>query len=290
VTTDTQTFNIPFRPSAVPVGYGPNPTGGCGDGASWYDAVSNNCFHGYFTNITFNFGHVTLPNSVIYGIAYNTSGYGAQPYGYATACNASSAGCGYDSLNVGYSTEPAEPSVGSDPNLGTAYLDGTYAPFYCDNGAGGTGTFRIDGRPDTNNCWNGGGPNTGYSYAGIELGDSPVPANQVSPYVIPSVQFHAVNSPSPSFTSLATANVVAGTQFSFTITTTGVPIPTISMVGRKLPKGLTFHNNGDGTATISGTAFTRDINKNYSIVIKARNARNSSAKQRLILTLTGGRA
>jgi hypothetical protein len=85
-------------------------------------------------------------------------------------------------------------------------------------------------------------------------------------------------------------SVVAGTPFSFTITTTGVPTPTLSMVGRKLPKGLIFHNNGDGTATISGTALTRNINKNYSVVIKARNARNSSAKQRLVLTLTGGRA
>jgi Putative Ig domain len=255
------------------------------DGTGWYDPVTNRCVHGYFTNITFNFGHVVVPNKVIYGIAYNTTDYGYHPYG-PSACNATTAGCGYDSLNVGYSTEPFEPSVGGDPNPGTAYLYGTYAPFYCDDGV--VGTFRIDGRPDTNNCWNGGGSNTGYSYYGIENG-GPVPANQVSPYVVPSVQFHAVNSPSPSFTSLSTASVVAGTSFSFLITTTGVPTPALSMLGRKLPKGLSFVNNGDGTATISGTALTRNLDRNYSVVVKARNARNSSAKQRLTLTLTGGR-
>jgi hypothetical protein len=249
---------------------------------AWYDPVTNKCVHGLFNNITFNFGHVIVPNAIIYGIAYNTDTAGYHPLGVAGP---------WDGLNVGYSVSPSEPSVGTDPNLGTAYLNDSYAPFYCDAGAGGTGTFRIDGRPDTNNCAPPhGGYNQGYSYAGIENGESPVLPGDVSPYVIPSVQFHAVNSPSPSFTSLATANVVAGTSFSFTITTTGVPIPTISMVGRKLPKGLTFHNNGDGTATISGTALTRNINKNYSVVIKARNARNSSAKQRLVLTLTGGRA
>jgi hypothetical protein len=275
ITTETQTFAIPFRPSAL-------PTGTCSatnspDGMAWYDPVTNKCVHGLFNNITFNFGHVIVPNAIIYGIAYNTDTAGYHPLGV---------GGPWDGLNVGYSVSPSEPSVGSDPNLGTNYLNGNYAPFYCDNGV--TGTFRIDGRPDTNNCWNGGGYNTGYSYQGIEFG-GPVLASQVSPYVIPSVQFHAVNSPSPSFTSLSTANVVAGTPFSFTVTTTGVPVPIVSMVGRKLPKGLAFQNNGDGTATISGTASVRNRNKNYSIVIKARNARNSSAKQRLTLTLTGGR-
>ena len=237
-----------------------------------------------------------LPDSVIYGISYNTSGYGPSPYGYGTTCALSAAGCGYDSLNVGYSESPAvptpgtEPSVGSDPNPGTAYLQGTYANFYCDNGAGGTGTFRIDGRPDTNNCWNGGGPNTGYSYAGIE-GESPVLPADVLPYVIPSVQFNAVSNTSPSFTSLNNVSVVAGTSFSFTVTTTGVPLPVVvQKIGGKLPKGLTLA--GDplaGTATISGKALTTDRNGTYTVIVRARNGKNSVAKQHLLLTLSGGR-
>jgi hypothetical protein len=269
------------------VGYGPNPTGGCGDGASWFDTASSSCFHGFFANVAFNFGHVTLPDKVIYGIAYNTSDYGYHPYGDATACHATSQGCGYDSLNVGYSVEPHDPSVGSDPNLGTAYLNGTYAPFYCDNGAGGTGTFRIDGRPDTNNCWNGGGPNTGYSFDGIENGNSPVLAN--SPYVVPSVQFDAVESPHATITSANHASAVAGTPFSFTVTTTGVPTPTLTEKG-KLPKGLTFTRNGDGTGTIAGTPLTTDRNKNYRFTLRAVNLPTGGRnRQTFTLTLTGGR-
>jgi hypothetical protein len=287
ITTQTNTFAVPFRPSAVPVGYGPNPTGGCGDGASWFDAASNSCFHGYFTTVTFNFGHVVVPDKVIYGIAYNTSDYGYHPYGTATACHSTPQGCGYDSLNVGYSVEPSNPSVGSDPNLGTAYLNGTYAPFYCDNGAGGTGTFRIDGRPDTNNCWNGGGPNTGYSFDGIENGNSPVLSN--SPYVVPSVQFNAVESPHATITSANHASVVAGTPFSFTVTTTGVPVPTLTERG-KLPHGLTFKTNGDGTATIAGTALTTNRNRTYRFTLRAMNLNSGGRnRQTFFLTLTGGK-
>jgi hypothetical protein len=39
---------------------------------------------------------------------------------------------------------------------------------------------------------------------------------------------------------------------SFTITTSGSPAPTLHRVG-KLPKGLSFTDNHDGTATIAGT-------------------------------------
>ncbi len=318
ITTDTQTFAIPYQPSADP-NYAtdclPNVTPSfpiSSFAGSWYDpnpdpvtGLPIGCLVGYAANITFNFGHVVLPNSIIYGIAYNTSGYGFNPYGNNTPCALSANGCGYDGLNVANSESPDNPTVGSDPNLGTAYLDTSYGPFYCDNGAGGIGTFRIDGRPDTNNCTSTAPAyNVGYSYSAAQglcpaaypggqddaVALTGIPPCTVSPYIIPAVQFNAVNSPSPSFTSPAAANVVAGTPFSFTITTTGVPVPIVSQVGRKLPKGLTFHNNGDGTATISGTATVRNIDKNYSVVIKARNARNSSAKQRLILTLTGGRA
>jgi hypothetical protein len=287
IATDTQTFDIPFRPSALP------DTGSCSatgssDGTAWYDPVTSKCVHGYFTNITFSFGHVALPNKVIYGIAYNTSDYGFQPYGDATTCHSTTAGCGYDSLNVGYSTEPFQPSIGSDPNLGTDYLDGSYAPFYCDDGAGGTGTFRIDGRPDTDNCWNGGGYNTGYSYYGIEDG-GPVPAGQVSPYVVPSVQFNAVNSPAATITSANNATVVAGTPFSFSVTTTGIPTPTISERGR-LPHGLRFTTDGSGTATITGTALTSNRNRVYKLTLRAANLPTGGRnRQQFNLTLTGGR-
>jgi hypothetical protein len=81
---------------------------------------------------------------------------------------------------------------------------------------------------------------------------------------------------------------VSGTAFSFTVNTTGVPVPAITETG-KLPKGLSFVNNGDGTATISGTARTTDKDKSYVVHLKATNSGGKS-KQILTLSLTGGRA
>jgi hypothetical protein len=43
-----------------------------------------------------------------------------------------------------------------------------------------------------------------------------------------------------------------GVPLSFSVTTTGVPVPAITSKGA-LPGSLTFMNNGDGTATIGGT-------------------------------------
>ena len=40
---------------------------------------------------------------------------------------------------------------------------------------------------------------------------------------------------------------------TYTVTTTGYPAPTITETGA-LPAGLSFVDNGNGTATISGTA------------------------------------
>jgi hypothetical protein len=260
--TDTQTFTIPYRPSADPTDCPSTPT-------EWYDAGLAKCFNGYFTDIRFDFGHVTLPDNVIYGITYNTNTSGFQPIGTSGP---------YDSLNVALSQEPSSPSAGTDTYQGTVYTaihDGGYQTNYCDAGAAGISVFRIDepanyptGNGTTSGCW---------SVSG-----------NTAPWYIPAVQFSALNSPSPTITSLDHASVVAGQPFSFTITTTGVPAPTIKKVAGRLPKGLVL-NKGTGTATITGTASTRDRNGTYRIVVQAINAKRSRAQQRLMLTLSGGR-
>jgi hypothetical protein len=178
---------------------------------------------------------------------------------------------------VALTEEPTNPSVGSDPNLDTVYQDSLYAPYYCDGGL--TGIFRLDGRPDSENCATHDG--------GWSVNQPPTGAND-SPYYIPAVQFNAVTSPAATITSADNASVVAGTAFSFTVNTTGVPVPAITETG-KLPKGLSFVNNGDGTATISGTARTTDKDKSYVVHLRATNSGGKS-KQILTLSLTGGRA
>ena len=130
----TQTFTIPFRPSADLV----NCTGG-----RWFNGAT--CFNGLATRITFNLGGLLVPNEVIYGIAYNTTHYGDALIG-ASACSATPAGCGYDSLNVAVDAGP--PTVGVNPAPDDAYFDTDFAPNYCDGGAGGVGVFRLDA-----GCW-----------------------------------------------------------------------------------------------------------------------------------------
>ena len=39
------------------------------------------CYNGLANNVTFNFLLPPLPNSVVYGIAYNTTGFGPSPIG-----------------------------------------------------------------------------------------------------------------------------------------------------------------------------------------------------------------
>ena len=136
--TKTQTFTIPFRPSPDTV----NCTGT--KAGEWYDGTS--CFNGKAVNITFTFAGETLPNNAIFGITFNTDNHGYAPL--HTAGNASP----LDALNVAMypgtaadSNTAVAPAVGSFlPDGLSAYLNDTYAPFYMDNGAGGTGTFRLD--------------------------------------------------------------------------------------------------------------------------------------------------
>jgi hypothetical protein len=142
----TQTFAIPYRPSASAKCTGP-------DLGKWYNASDKTCYNGLATNITFDFSskHITLPSGVVYGIVYNTTSYGPAPFGPLTTCYASSGGCGYDSLNIALSNEPTDVSVGSDPNPGTVFQNSSIGSEYCDLGSAGTGFFRLDS--PTSACW-----------------------------------------------------------------------------------------------------------------------------------------
>lgn len=147
----TQTFTIPYRPSGDLVN--------CPAGERWYDKSSKTCFHGLATNITFDLSsELALPSTIVFGIAYNTSTAGYDPYGVETACFASSGGCGYDSLNVAVSEDPTDVSAGSNPNTGTVFWNTRTAASYCDGGTAGSNIFRLDS--PGNGCWSYHAPGT----------------------------------------------------------------------------------------------------------------------------------
>ncbi len=81
----------------------------------------------------------------------------------------------------------------------------------------------------------------------------------------------------PAFTSANSATFTVGTNGSFTVMTSGFPAPTIMRSGDALPSNLSFTNNGDGTATISGMpqAGTGGV---YNLVFTATNGFAFAAK------------
>ena len=87
----------------------------------------------------------------------------------------------------------------------------------------------------------------------------------------------------PTITSAASATSTVGTAFSFTVTTTGAPAPALTETGA-LPAGLSFTDNGDGTATISGTPPAGTAGS-YPVTVSAANATGSTATLSLAITV-----
>jgi len=98
----------------------------------------------------------------------------------------------------------------------------------------------------------------------------------------PATQTFALTvSQSPTLTSPPSATFAAGTPGTFSVTATGTPTPVLTETGA-LPSGVTFVDNHNGTATLSGTPAAGGT---YSITIQATNS-SGSASQSFILTVT----
>jgi len=120
----TQTFLIPWRPE---------PSPGCG--TAWR-ASDNLCYNGLAFKISFDLRSLalTLPNELIFGVAFNTNTWGYNPIGLPGP---------YESLNVGLATgTPA--SVGLDVEPDALFWNTSTPSNYTDGGAGGVGIFRRD--------------------------------------------------------------------------------------------------------------------------------------------------
>jgi hypothetical protein len=126
--TRTKSFKMDYRPSGSP-----KCTGG-----RWYDEADATCYHGKAFVISLTGMRVRhLPAKVIISVSYNTTDHGPHPIGPA-ACDETSEGCPYNSLNVGLS-EPGEHtlSLGSDPTE-DMFVNSTYPEMFCEGGVEGT--------------------------------------------------------------------------------------------------------------------------------------------------------
>jgi len=121
----TQTFLIPWRPEA---------SVGCG--TAW-KAADGSCYNGLAFEVTFDLGNITVPDELIYGIAYNTRDYGLQPTGSSGP---------YDSLNFGLTT--SGPTVVSNPLPGTAYINAGAGNTFSQDTSAYSGAVEFDSVPE----------------------------------------------------------------------------------------------------------------------------------------------
>jgi hypothetical protein len=96
--------------------------------------------------------------------------------------------------------------------------------------------------------------------------------------ITPVIVTHA-----PAFASSSALTVAHRARFSFTVTTTGSPAPTITAAGR-LPSGVRFTDHTNGTATITGTPRNAAAGA-YSLTLTAEN-KYGTATQAFTLTVT----
>jgi Bacterial Ig domain/FG-GAP-like repeat/Putative Ig domain len=87
----------------------------------------------------------------------------------------------------------------------------------------------------------------------------------------------------PAFTSSAATAFSVGAPGTFTVTATGFPVPTLSLTGA-LPTGVTFTDNGNGTATLAGTP-TSGSQGSYPVTLSAGNGVGASASQSFVLSV-----
>ncbi len=127
--TKTQDVTIPWRPAADPT---------CAGGTA-YRATDGNCYSGVAFNAEFDLSslQVTLPESVIVSVAYNTANYGTAPLGVAGP---------YNSLNVGIPVGQVA-TVGIDVSADAVFWNTTYpgytAGLKLDTGWSPTGTVAL---------------------------------------------------------------------------------------------------------------------------------------------------
>lgn len=87
----------------------------------------------------------------------------------------------------------------------------------------------------------------------------------------------------PAITSSAAATFKVGEAGNFTVTASGLPTAALSVTGA-LPSGVSFVDNSDGTASISGTP-PAGTSGSYPITIKASNGIAPDAEQGFMLTV-----
>jgi hypothetical protein len=132
-----------------------------------------------------------------------------------------------------------------------------------------TGTGAITGTPTA----------VGKSNFTVKVTDSSVGGSQSATSPALSITVNQA----PAITSANNVTFVVGSTGTFTVTATGTPTPSLTATG-VLPTGVNFKDNGNGTATLSGTPAPGTA-ANYAISFTASNGVGTAATQSFTLTV-----
>ena len=157
-------------------------------------------------------------------------------------------------------TTTATPTVTAITRTGTLPAGVTFTDH-------GNGTATLAGTPAAA---------TGGTYVQTLTASNGVGTNAVQTFTLTVRQ-------APAITSTAATTFVVGAAGSFTVTTTGFPTSALTLTGA-LPGGVTFTDNGDGTATLAGTPGA-GTGGTYALSITAANGVGSNAVQSFTLTV-----
>ncbi len=214
-------------------------------------------------------------------LAGTSSAVGAYPISFTATNGVGTAGSQNFMLTIGQA--PAITSgaattftVGSAGTFSVT-TSGFPAPALTETGALPTGVTFVDNKNGTATLAGTPAAGTGKTYSLSITAQNGIGANAVQTFTLTVDQ-------APAITSASSTTFTQGVAGSFTVTTTGLPTPALTETGA-LPTGVTFIDNGNGTATLagipSGTAGT------YPLTFKATNSVNSATQS---FTLTIGQA
>jgi uncharacterized repeat protein (TIGR01451 family) len=168
------------------------------------------------------------------------------------------------------SANAATFTVGSSGAVGVT-ANGYPIVALSETGALPTGLQFRDNHNDTASIIGTPAAGTGGSYS-IAINGS----NGLSPNA--SQNFTITVNQKPAITSANSVTSDPGVSSTFTVTTTGFPTSSLMEAGT-LPSGVTFEDNGNGTATLSGTP-AAGVSGSYPITITASNGVGAGATQK----------
>ncbi|MHB1783539.1 MAG: WxL domain-containing protein [Acidimicrobiales bacterium] len=240
------------------------------------------------------------------GYPWSGGGGGGGYFGGGGGSGISASGLGVGGGGGGSSLVPSGGTTTAGYETGDGYVTISYTALVAptitstatsttfSKGSAGSFTFTATGTPTPSFSESGALP-TGVtlSSAGVLAGTpseagvfgvTVTASNGVSPAASENFTLDVLGS--PSFTSSGSADFESGSSSSFTVATSADPTATLSHVGT-LPTGLAYTDDGNGTATISGTP-TGPVG-NYTLDLTATNS-YGSASQELVVSVTSGSA